>query len=365
MGDDQPWDQLRAFEPDGVVTFAEDLLDDATKIASHLGLPHSPTVTSTELCDKRWQRARLRSAGVEHIRSVPLNGPQDWPDALRSVGLPLVLKPAHGTGSFAVKLVTTEAEGLTGVEGFFAQWPGRALLAEEYLVGVDNLPYGDYVSVETLVAGGKIQHLGVTGKLPPVPPFRETGQYHPSGLDEPTQRQALDLASRVIEALGITQCAVHTEMKLTADGPRVIEVNGRLGGYIGELYSRVLGCDVIELVTRLACGQPVTVPEPDTRLHFNYPHQPPLGATRLLAVDGIREAKRHPAVTGYAKIAAVGTRLPTDGSTFDLDLLSGTVSSREELLPALAEIQSCLKYSFDMPGGTRVLTGLELDRRSI
>ena len=39
----------------------------------------------------------------------------------------------------------------------------------------------------------------------------------------------LGMVADAIEALGIRTAVVHTEVKLTPEGPRLIEVNGRLG----------------------------------------------------------------------------------------------------------------------------------------
>ena len=45
----------------------------------------------------------------------------------------------------------------------------------------------------------------------------------------------LDIASMAIKALGVRVGFLHTEIKLTPDGPRIIEVNGRLGGSVAEM----------------------------------------------------------------------------------------------------------------------------------
>ena len=48
----------------------------------------------------------------------------------------------------------------------------------------------------------------------------------------------------------------HTEVKLTADGPRIVEINPRPGGnYIVELIQRVTGIDLLDAQIELALGR--------------------------------------------------------------------------------------------------------------
>lgn len=355
-----PWDAVRGFRPDGVVTFSEDLLECAAEISAALRLPHTSPATIATVRDKRLQRARLRSAGVDFTRCGSVTSPHELPEVVDHIGLPIVLKPADGAGSTSVTLSRTLDEARAQATAFFERWPRRVLALEEYLQGRTDLPFGDYVSVESLVDDGEVRHLGVTGKLPMLPPFRETAQFHPSGLGADLETGIRDLATDAIHALGITQGAVHTEVKLTPGGPRLIEVNARLGGYVNELYTRVLGCDIIEAVTRTACGQAVGIPAPDARVHFQYTHQPPPGATRLVGIDGTRDVARHPLTTRYERLVPPGAALADDHSTQDLDLLCGTVDSLTDLLSVMNDVRSALRFTFESGAGPLILAGTDL-----
>lgn len=54
----------------------------------------------------------------------------------------------------------------------------------------------------------------------------------------------------------------HTELKLSADGPVVIEVNGRLGGAINELYTLTGRYQPVRAALETAGGQPPRDPAP-------------------------------------------------------------------------------------------------------
>ena len=71
--------------------------------------------------------------------------------------------------------------------------------------------------------------------------------------DDPKLRQVLVETHR---ALGLTDAMTHTEFKLTPAGPKVIEVNARLGGdLIPYLGMQVTGIDPGLVAAAVACGQ--------------------------------------------------------------------------------------------------------------
>lgn len=266
--------RLKAIGPGGITTFSEAMLNDTAELAAGLGLPFHSRETVRLLTDKFLQRRRLNESGTAGVAGSLLTRPQDWPDAVRRVGLPAVVKPARGEGSRNTYRVDDPTEGLGLVTGLLNT--ESALVLEQFLEGRPSAPYGDYVSVESVTSRGVVSHIAVTGKFPLLPPFRETGQFWPAALPEVEQRRLRDLASEAIASLGITTGITHTEIKLTGSGPRVIEVNGRLGGYINELSLRAAGLDLVELAGRVALGESVA-PPPVThdRVVFQYSNPAP------------------------------------------------------------------------------------------
>ena len=116
------------------------------------------------------------------------------------------------------------------LEGYLADDPGWS---DDDVAG--------YVSVESVVAGGVISHLALTGRFELAANFRETGFFIPAALSAAEQDEVLGLASAAIEALGVEIGCLHTEVKFTPEGLRVIEVNGRVGGGVPEMIERAAG----------------------------------------------------------------------------------------------------------------------------
>ena len=79
----------------------------------------------------------------------------------------------------------------------------------------------------------------------------------PHPFSKSLEDKILEVESKAIKALGITSGITHTEIKLTADGPRIIEVNGRLGGYVSEIIKRASGIDLVKAALMIALGHKI------------------------------------------------------------------------------------------------------------
>ncbi|QYN21264.1 acetyl-CoA carboxylase biotin carboxylase subunit family protein [Amycolatopsis sp. DSM 110486] len=343
--------------PDGLVTYAERGLGLAGELAGLLGLPFHDERTLRCLTDKWHQRAALRAAGVDVVRCRRIETAADWPDAVAETGLPAVLKPAHGGGSRNTYYVEDAETGLELVRRLLAEpapglVDGGTLVLEEYLPGRDCGAFGDYVSIESVVQDGVIADLAVTGKFPMVPPFRETGRFWPSPLGPVETAEVRELAAAAVSAVGLRTGLSHTEVKLTPAGPRLIEVNGRLGGGINELAVRARGINLVEAGGRIALGERVVVPDLYTgRAYFQVFHPAPRRAGTLVGIEGAEYVRDLAGVTLYRPYARPGTQFPGGVQTVELDIVMGETADVADLAPIVAKVESTLRYRFEFPAG--------------
>jgi biotin carboxylase len=294
---------LAAYSPDGIVTFYDTGLDRIAAIAEELGLRFHSRSTALALADKFEQREALRAAGLPTPRAAPLALGADTAEVARigaEVGFPAVLKPRRASGSWQMSAVSD-------VDGLQERWTELAcgdpepMVLEEYLPDGPPLPGGfeaGYVSIETLVGVEGITHLAITGRFPYVAPFRETGLFMPSTVPPEMQSELLELASDTLRAIGFVAGAAHTEIKLTPSGPRVIEINGRVGGGVPEMLKVSTQTDIIAETMRAALGRPIEVaPLPTAKcVGYRIFYQPPASARRLEAIDGLAELAQLPGV---------------------------------------------------------------------
>jgi biotin carboxylase len=307
MSDDEAAEALRACEPDGIIAYAEPLIPIASALAVRLGLDYHDEATTRRLTDKFAQRQALRDAGLPVPRFVVVPGDpsaEEIDALMTSVDFPVVLKPRRGAAGRDTVLARDPDE-LRHLIAEHATPPGdtptSSMIVEEYLVGASPPPspiFADYVSVESVVSAGTISHLAVTGRFPLAPPFRESGFVIPSDLGPSDRRDVLDVASRAITALGVRVGFLHTEIKLTPDGPRVIEVNGRLGGDIPDMMTHAAGIDLLSMSKRVALGEHVVFDGliPTSRVGYVFYVQAPQSARRVLRVEGLAELGELPGV---------------------------------------------------------------------
>ncbi|WP_424186828.1 ATP-grasp domain-containing protein [Actinokineospora sp. G85] len=352
-------EHLRGHAPSGVQTFSEPMLGPTSALAGALGLPFHDAATVTLLTSKKAQRQRLRDAGVDKTASVPLDDPALWDEVVAQVGLPVVVKPVVGVSSRNTVLVHDLEEGRALVAAILRD--EGAVVVEEYLRGVEVAdPWGDYVSVESVAQDGRVRHLAVTGKLRLAPPFRECGQFWPARLPAAEIAEIEQLATRAITALGVQSGILHTEVKLTGAGPRVIEVNGRAGGYIPDLARHAAGIDLVGVGADLALGRRVELPPvaPD-RVHLQFTTPAPVERAVVTGVCRAADVAGVPGLVRYTSLVRRGATVGGFG-TQDLDLVSVVADDHGSLAAAVAELVDAITYRFEIDGQAVTRSAREL-----
>jgi len=359
---------LAAQAPDAILTYSDRELRHTAALAEGLGLLYHSVATAELLTDKHRQREALRAAGVDRVRSCPLTRPDELPAAIEAVGLPAVVKPRRGASSRNTFLVSEPEHGAALVRALLApdgnERGERELVVEELLRGRDCAPYGDYVSVESLTRDGEVTHVAVSGKMPLAPPFREVGQFWPAALSRPDRQAVEDLARGALRALGVRVGVSHTEIKLTPDGPHIIEVNGRLGGTINELSLTAGGPDLIEAAGRLALGlgpQPFAVP--DDEVSYVLFNLAPTARCTLESVDGARQVRALPGVRTYRTLIRPGSTIEGGVHSEWLDLLYGRAADHATMLARMDTALDTLRFTFGLPSGPVTVRARSLRQR--
>jgi biotin carboxylase/uncharacterized NAD(P)/FAD-binding protein YdhS len=285
----------------GVTSSSEYSVAIAGEVARALGLPH-PDPDAVRACrDKSRQREILHAAGVSGARFAAARSVPDAVSFADDLGLPVVVKPVAGSGSIATRLCTTPDEVRAAASAVLdadlaalGLPPQDAVLIEEYLVGEE-------FSVETL----DDQVVGVTRKhLGPAPHFVETGHDFPA---LPDHRESIAAtAVDALRALGLGWGPAHVELRLTAGGPRIVEVNPRLaGGMIPRMVQEATGIDLILQTVRRAAGLPVSLDPTRTKaasIRFLVAKR----SGRLAGITGLSDARALPGVVEAAPIREPG-----------------------------------------------------------
>ena len=233
-----PVDAVVAVDDQGVLI--------AALAAARLGLPHNPPDSVAATRDKARMRRRLAAAGVRQPDF------QLFSDDV-TLDFPVVLKPVSLSGSRGVIRADDPGEATEAARRIRAIAPGGPLLVERFVPGPE-------VAVEALLRGGRVEILATFDKPDPLdgPYFEETIYVTPSRL--PAERLAAVHATTAAAAaaLGLTEGPVHAELRVTGEGPSVIEIAARsIGGLCARTLRFGAGLSLEQVILRHALGLPL------------------------------------------------------------------------------------------------------------
>jgi biotin carboxylase len=215
------------------------------RIAERAGLSHPISAQTAVLAtNKLRQRERLDQAGVPQPRWWVVGGGDDPP----AVDGPVVVKAPDRQGQKGLTLVE-DGRGLAD-----AIATARSA-ARNGLALVEELIDGPEVTVVGFSAGGELTPLVITDRVVADPPAFGVALAHVWPSEVSDTSKVSDTVSAALEALGITDGPSYTQVRVGADGPRVIEVAARLGGgHDAELAEAVTGVDLNGLAIGAALG---------------------------------------------------------------------------------------------------------------
>ncbi|WP_234432562.1 ATP-grasp domain-containing protein [Streptomyces sp. MUSC 125] len=218
--------------------------------ADALGLAPNPPESLRRLNDKAAMREVLAEHGLSPVRTVTADSAAGTAAVLAEFGYPAVVKPTGLSGSTGVRLVRCRADLDQWAADLDALGYHGPVLVEEFLAGPEY-------SVETLSANGSHQVIGITQKrTTSAPLFVETGQLFPAPLPEDTAAVMEKEVLALLDAAGHRFGPAHTELILTADGPRIVESQARLGGdRIPHLVRIATGFDIEAAIFELLAGR--------------------------------------------------------------------------------------------------------------
>jgi biotin carboxylase len=309
--------------------------------ADALGLAVTPPSSLENINDKSAMRRLLRARGLSPVFSIEAGSPRHARQLVRDgVELPIVVKPTGLDGSRAVRLVE-RVEDLDDWEAELEALEYRGpVLIEEYLRGPE-------FSVETLTAHGRHHVIGITAKrLGPAPHFVEMEHVHPAPLAAEDRAAIVELVVAYLDAAGYRFGPAHTELILTAAGPRIVESQARLGGdRIPLLLELATGFDIEAAVFHALAGAAI---EPPPARRFAAISFFDFGTGRVRAVDGVDDVLRLPYVHALKlKFRRGDALLPVVSSETRHGYVVVDAESEQQAAERLATVRAAL----------RVLTG--------
>ncbi|MEU4485457.1 ATP-grasp domain-containing protein [Streptomyces purpurascens] len=250
--------ELHRAEPFEAVLPGSDIYVTATaRVAAALDLPGLPVATVDRVRDKSVMRAAVAEAGLRTPRFAQATTDAELRAAAERVGFPCVLKPVACSGSIHVsraddldQLTDAFQRLVTDPEPDMGKLHEHRVLVEEYVQGPEFSADG-YV-----LESGEVTVVALSRTLlGPEPDFVELGHLTPALVDDATLKNVEAYVGDVVRAVGITSGPFHCELRLSADGPVLIEIGARLpGDRIVELLRLVTGVSLPRVAVATALG---------------------------------------------------------------------------------------------------------------
>lgn len=248
---------------DGIITLASDRpIPIISEVAQRLNLISIP-LKSAEMATNK---AAMRVALKEHNVSIPefyiVKSKNEYKDACTHFTNKFITKPADNSGSRGIYLVESLDQKEHAYEYSMKSSENHCILLEEYMEGPE-------VSVETFTLNSKVNIIAITDKITTGAPFFvEMGHTQPSQHSEKEKKEISALAKQAVIALGIVNGPSHVEIKLTKNGPKIVEVGARLGGdcIATHLTPLSTGVDLVELTILNSLGIFKSIPKPTSNI---------------------------------------------------------------------------------------------------
>jgi biotin carboxylase len=280
--DERGIDRLaRAERIDGVIAPGIDWpVGIAARVAARVGIPHplDPAAGAMAVSKAR-QRERFNEAGIPQPRARLVTGPE------RGLPLPCVVKAPDRQGQRGLSVVRADVDLAPAIDAALEVSRTGTALVEELIDGPE-------VTVNAFSIDGDFYPLTVTDRVTAEPPAFGVALAHvwPSRADHGA---ADEVVREAVAALGIGNGPTYTQVRIDAEGPKVMEVAARLGGgHDAELCRAALGVDLNELALAAALGEEIEPPAPAQRVGGATTAFLVAPSGELQRLDGVEEAEQ-------------------------------------------------------------------------
>lgn len=221
---------LSAYAPVAVLPGGEMGVELADRLSEAMGLATNGTALSPARRDKYLQMEAVRAAGLRATRQILVADAGHLAAWHAEVGGTVVVKPVRSAAGDGVSFCDTPEEAVAayhrilGAENVFSV-RNEAVIAQEYLAGgeyiVDTVSREGRHYVSDIWKYDKLTANGVRDLMAGIRLLPRRGE---------AQDRVVPYALEVLDALGIQIGAAHIEIKLTPDGPCLVELGARMPG---------------------------------------------------------------------------------------------------------------------------------------
>jgi biotin carboxylase len=345
----------RTHRIDGIVPVNDYGVPTAAFVAAAMGLPGISPAAAHLATDKEAMRRCWRAAGVPGPEFAVAADAAAAREAIRRIGLPCILKPAHGIGgaSRGVIVVRAHAEidaALTFTHRFYED---KTTLVEQFVEAeVEH-------SAEVLIWRGTPYVIAIADKIKSPLPYRvDRNVLYPTRIQGERLTALHEVIAQAVEALDIGSGAAHVELATVDAGFMLFELGARCGGggTPAPIVPYVTGIEEFVETVRILCGDAPQALEPSRCRGCNY-HFLSFPPGRVAAIRGFEAVRDHPQVLDAELLIKEGETVPplTFGGERSGFIIVGAATAVAALeLGRRLERGITVEYAADAQAGTYV-----------
>ena len=323
----------------GIMTLASDMpVQSVAAVSREMGLVGINEDTALKATNKAFMRDALKKAGVPIPLYFRVKDKDEFKRAVeqvRTLGHKCIVKPVDNSGSRGVDLLNVDTDIDKAYDYTVKFSRCGEIVVEEFMDGPE-------VSVETLAIDGTVHVIQITDKITTgAPYFVEMRHSQPSMLDVGTRREISKLAIAANKAIGINNGPSHTEIIVTKNGPKIVELGARLGGdcITTHLVPLSTGINMVECCIKIILNE-----KPNLKAKWNkgaaIKYLTP-GKGVVKKIQGIDVAKTMQEVVKVGIVHGVGETI--DEIKSSVDRAGFVIASGEDAARAIANTENACK----------------------
>ena len=240
---------------DGIMTLATDMpMRTVAAVAKEMGLIGIDEETALKATNKAEMRKALQLNNVPIPKFYVVRNKDEYKSVVKQFKVPFIVKPADSSGSRGI----FEVKDIHNVDLINEAYEYCHPFSRVGDVVVEEYMEGPEVSVETLTINGECHVIQITDKLTTgAPHYVEMGHSQPTMLSNEIAKQISKVAKAANKAIGIKNGPSHTEIIVTKEGPKIVELGARLGGdnITTHLVPLSTGVNMVECCIKVALGE--------------------------------------------------------------------------------------------------------------
>lgn len=280
----------KKYKIDAITTICADFaMRTVAYVAEELGLPGISVKAAYTATNKAALRKRLAECNISIPKFVKVDNRDEFLEAINTFKGKCVIKAVDNSASRGIEMIEDPQNIEVALKAYDYCVPfshSGEILIEEFMEGPE-------VCVETLNIHGRCYPIQITDQLAKQPPFfTDAGFNQPTLLDAEDQERIKEVAIAANIAVENNNGSSCTEIIVTKEGPKIVEIGPRLAGDFMTTHLVPLSCgvDMVKAVINIALGNDIDIEKKFSKGScIRYYMKPVIG--KIVAYHGIENAK--------------------------------------------------------------------------